>query len=150
MPSPFVSTVEEPETDMYTRNRNTLAATTSSSGQAFSFVADASHRLAEIVGWKVSADGQQENQDTRAKLFNDDNPRPVKRRKTAEPKERTTERLDLSSLSVGDEEPPQLRRFLSVLHKKHKIVVVAGAGISVSAGIPDFRSATGLFNSVTA
>lgn len=35
-----------------------------------------------------------------------------------------------------------------MLHKKRKIVVIAGAGISVSAGIPDFRSATGLFNTL--
>lgn len=37
---------------------------------------------------------------------------------------------------------------MDVLNKKRKIVVIAGAGISVSAGIPDFRSATGLFNSL--
>ena len=79
---------------------------------------------------------------------NDDNPRPAKRRKTAEPKERTAEYLDLSGSSVEEEELPQLQRLLSVLHKKRKIVVIAGAGISVSAGIPDFRSATGLFNTL--
>lgn len=38
-----------------------------------------------------------------------------------------------------------MERLLSALRKKKKVVVVAGAGISVSAGIPDFRSATGLF-----
>ena len=38
-----------------------------------------------------------------------------------------------------------LERLLSALRKKKKIVVIAGAGISVSAGIPDFRSSTGLF-----
>lgn len=43
---------------------------------------------------------------------------------------------------------PQLARLLKVLHTKRKIVVIAGAGISVSAGIPDFRSATGLFNTL--
>jgi NAD-dependent histone deacetylase SIR2 len=42
----------------------------------------------------------------------------------------------------------QLDRLLQVLHKKQKIVVVAGAGISVSAGIPDFRSSGGLFKSL--
>lgn len=46
------------------------------------------------------------------------------------------------------EDKPQLQRLLNVLHKKRKIVIIAGAGISVSAGIPDFRSATGLFNSL--
>jgi NAD-dependent histone deacetylase SIR2 len=79
---------------------------------------------------------------------NDDNPRPAKRRKTVEPKERTAEYLDLSGPSVKENELPQLQRLLSVLQKKRKIVVIAGAGISVSAGIPDFRSATGLFNTL--
>jgi NAD-dependent histone deacetylase SIR2 len=79
---------------------------------------------------------------------NDDGAPPRKRRKLADPKERTTERLDLSSAEIHDEQQPQLQRLLNVLHKKRKIVVIAGAGISVSAGIPDFRSATGLFNSL--
>lgn len=79
---------------------------------------------------------------------NDDNPRPAKRRKTLEPKERTAEYLDLSQPEVPPHHLPQLQRLLTVLHKKRKIVVIAGAGISVSAGIPDFRSATGLFNTL--
>ncbi|RAR06595.1 nad-dependent histone deacetylase sir2 [Stemphylium lycopersici] len=79
---------------------------------------------------------------------NDDNPRPAKRRKTAEPKERTAEYLDLSRPDIPFDDLPQLQRLLTVLHKKRKIVVIAGAGISVSAGIPDFRSATGLFNTL--
>lgn len=69
-----------------------------------------------------------------------------KRRKVSEPKERTTERLDLSKDDVKSD--PQLKRVLDVLHRKRKIVVIAGAGISVSAGIPDFRSSGGLFNSL--
>lgn len=79
---------------------------------------------------------------------NDDDPRPRKRRKLADPKERSADFLDLSGPTVADDELPQLQRLLSVLHKKRKIVVIAGAGISVSAGIPDFRSATGLFNTL--
>lgn len=79
---------------------------------------------------------------------NDEDPRPRKRRKLADPKERTADYLDLSRSEVDEEELPQLQRLLNVLHKKRKIVVIAGAGISVSAGIPDFRSATGLFNSL--
>jgi NAD-dependent histone deacetylase SIR2 len=81
---------------------------------------------------------------------NDDGAPPRKKRKLtpADPKERTTERLDLTSSEVDEEQQPQLQRLLNVLHKKRKIVVIAGAGISVSAGIPDFRSATGLFNSL--
>lgn len=76
--------------------------------------------------------------------------RPSKRRKTAtpkEPKERTTKYLNLSK-SQDDftpEDTCQMDRLMSALHKKKKIVVVAGAGISVSAGIPDFRSSNGLF-----
>lgn len=79
---------------------------------------------------------------------NDDNLRSAKRRKAAEPGERTTEYLDLSRSSVDEDELLKLQRLLSVLRNKRKIVVIAGAGISVSAGIPDFRSATGLFDSL--
>ncbi|KAH7414438.1 DHS-like NAD/FAD-binding domain-containing protein [Phaeosphaeria sp. MPI-PUGE-AT-0046c] len=79
---------------------------------------------------------------------NDDGAPPRKKRKL-EPKERAVEHLDLSSCAGSREgQQPQLQRLLNVLHKKRKIVVIAGAGISVSAGIPDFRSATGLFNSL--
>jgi NAD-dependent histone deacetylase SIR2 len=79
---------------------------------------------------------------------NDEGSRPAKRRKLTDPKERTAEHLDLSGTDVDEDELPQLQRLLNVLHKKRKIVVIAGAGISVSAGIPDFRSATGLFNTL--
>ncbi|THV83948.1 DHS-like NAD/FAD-binding domain-containing protein [Aureobasidium pullulans] len=78
-----------------------------------------------------------------------DNPRPAKRRRISEKPERTTEYLDLSK-GLRPDEKTQLDRILNVLHKRQKIVVVAGAGISVSAGIPDFRSSTGLFNSLRA
>lgn len=57
---------------------------------------------------------------------------PAKRRKIAERKPRTTEFLDLDA---RDEAAGiQLDRLLHVLRRKKKIVVVAGAGISVSAG----------------
>ncbi|KFA70494.1 hypothetical protein S40285_00567 [Stachybotrys chlorohalonatus IBT 40285] len=78
----------------------------------------------------------------------DDGPRPAKRRRLAPPpKERTTERLDLTKAmdDMTDDDRQQMDRLVSVLRKKKKIVVIAGAGISVSAGIPDFRSANGLF-----
>ncbi|EJP69470.1 Sir2 family protein [Beauveria bassiana ARSEF 2860] len=77
----------------------------------------------------------------------DGSERPSKRHKPATPRQRTTKYLNLSK-SHGDftsEDSAQMDRLLSVLHKKKKIVVVAGAGISVSAGIPDFRSSNGLF-----
>jgi NAD-dependent histone deacetylase SIR2 len=66
---------------------------------------------------------------------NDDDARPRKRRKLTDPKERTAERLDLSGTEVSEDQQPQLQRLLNVLHKKRKIVVIAGAGISVSAGL---------------
>lgn len=79
---------------------------------------------------------------------NDDEARPRKRRKLADPKDRKAQYLDLSQDTISEDQEAQLQRLLNVLHKKRKIVVIAGAGISVSAGIPDFRSATGLFNTL--
>ncbi|KAI4721690.1 DHS-like NAD/FAD-binding domain-containing protein [Aureobasidium sp. EXF-10727] len=78
-----------------------------------------------------------------------DSQRPAKRRRISEKPSRTTEYLDLTK-DLRPDEKTQLDRVLNVLHKRQKIVVVAGAGISVSAGIPDFRSSTGLFNSLRA
>jgi NAD-dependent SIR2 family protein deacetylase len=55
---------------------------------------------------------------------------------------RTTEYLDLDDESQGS-----LRgRLLQVLQENKRIVVIAGAGISVSAGIPTFRMEHGLFH----
>lgn len=78
----------------------------------------------------------------------EDRPPPAKKRRVAAPpKVRTTEYLDLSKpdpeFSADDEVLRQ--RLVTALKKKKKIVVIAGAGISVSANIPDFRSSTGLF-----
>ncbi|GAB7348669.1 hypothetical protein MBLNU459_g7032t1 [Dothideomycetes sp. NU459] len=78
---------------------------------------------------------------------NSDEP-PRKRRRISERQPRTTAHLDLRSGQLSDDDELQLARVLDVLHKRQKIVVIAGAGISVSAGIPDFRSSTGLFNSL--
>lgn len=61
----------------------------------------------------------------------DDAP-PAKRRKIAERKPRTTEVLNLDNRDDAGE--AQLDRLLNVLRRKKKIVVIAGAGISVSAG----------------
>jgi NAD-dependent histone deacetylase SIR2 len=58
---------------------------------------------------------------------------PAKRRRMSEKPSRTTEYLDLTK-DLGPDEKTQLDRVLNVLHKRQKIVVVAGAGISVSAG----------------
>ena len=38
--------------------------------------------------------------------------------------------------------------FVSEISKRKNIVVLAGAGISVSCGIPDFRSRDGLYNTL--
>ncbi|KAF2108512.1 DHS-like NAD/FAD-binding domain-containing protein [Lophiotrema nucula] len=78
----------------------------------------------------------------------DDRPRKKRKLADSDNKERPTKRLDLSNGEFNEEERPQLERLLKTLHKKRKIVVIAGAGISVSAGIPDFRSSTGLFKSL--
>ncbi|KAL2221231.1 DHS-like NAD/FAD-binding domain-containing protein [Thermoascus aurantiacus ATCC 26904] len=75
----------------------------------------------------------------------DDRPPPRKRRRV-EPKPRTTAHLDLSRDYA--EQQPQLDLLVKTLRGHRKIVVVAGAGISTSAGIPDFRSADGLFKMV--
>ncbi|KAH0595649.1 hypothetical protein MHUMG1_06826 [Metarhizium humberi] len=77
----------------------------------------------------------------------DDSPRPAKKRRITPPRERITAYLDLmkSHDDFSHEDNFHMERLLSALRKKKKIVVVAGAGISVSAGIPDFRSSTGLF-----
>jgi NAD+-dependent protein deacetylase SIR2 len=62
-----------------------------------------------------------------------DGPPPPKRRRVAAPaKPRTTSYIDLESR--GEDEDENLGRLLSALRKKKKIVVIAGAGISVSAG----------------
>jgi NAD+-dependent protein deacetylase SIR2 len=73
-----------------------------------------------------------------------------KRRISSDPKPRTTQYLDLAADSATFEadQKEQYDKLLKVLSKSRKIVVVAGAGISVSAGIPDFRSSKGLFKSL--
>ena len=77
----------------------------------------------------------------------DDGPPPAKKRRVTPPKERTTEYLDLTKPEheFNAEDNRQMERLVAALRKKKKVVVIAGAGISVSAGIPDFRSSTGLF-----
>lgn len=66
-------------------------------------------------------------------LSDKDGPPPAKRRRVG-PKERTTRSLDLRHEQVKPEEQSQLDDMLRALHKRQKIVVIAGAGISVSAG----------------
>lgn len=69
----------------------------------------------------------------------DDQP-PTKKQKITKAKEFKTEYLDLSALNESSNETDhklndqKLRKLTEVLRSKRKIVVIAGAGISVSAG----------------
>jgi NAD-dependent histone deacetylase SIR2 len=72
----------------------------------------------------------------------DDSPPPAKKQKLSTPttKELKTEYLDLIALndscdeSVHQLNDPQLAKLMKILRTKKRIVVIAGAGISVSAG----------------
>ncbi|KAL6832499.1 DHS-like NAD/FAD-binding domain-containing protein [Trichoderma camerunense] len=91
--------------------------------------------------------GQPMDDNDSSKSADDEQP-PAKRRKVYQPKERTTEYLNYMNKEdkdMTDAEKAQEKRLIAALRKKKKIVVIAGAGISVSAGIPDFRSSSGLF-----
>ena len=79
----------------------------------------------------------------------DDMP-PARKRRKVEPRVRTTQHLDLTSDTAQSDYDHRaaLDILLKTLRKRRKIVVVAGAGISVSAGIPDFRSSDGLFRTL--
>ncbi|KAK0268299.1 hypothetical protein LTR35_015593 [Friedmanniomyces endolithicus] len=75
--------------------------------------------------------------------------RPAKRRRISrDPKNRTTEYLDLRSGTVSADHQENLDRVLDTLLTRRKIVAIAGAGMSRSAGVPDFRSKEGLFSSL--
>ncbi|KAF7594099.1 hypothetical protein BBP40_010097 [Aspergillus hancockii] len=76
----------------------------------------------------------------------DDLPPARKKRRVAAPKERRTQRLDLSADYA--EQQSQIDLLTETIRRHRKIVVIAGAGISTSAGIPDFRSTDGLFKSL--
>jgi NAD-dependent histone deacetylase SIR2 len=61
--------------------------------------------------------------------------RPTKRRRiSADPKPRLTHQLDLTSAALSDGQEDQLDKLMNLIQNRRKIVVVAGAGISVSAG----------------
>lgn len=81
-----------------------------------------------------------------------DNMPPARKRRKVDPRQRTTQHLDLMSDAAQSEYDRQEAEslLLKAIRKRRKIVVIAGAGISVSAGIPDFRSSHGLFRSLRA
>nr|POE47670.1 nad-dependent protein deacetylase hst4 [Quercus suber] len=63
-----------------------------------------------------------------------DGPPLAKRRRISkEPKERVTQHIDLREGTIPEQEET-LQRVMDVLHTRRKIVVIAGAGMSVSAG----------------
>ncbi|PWW75981.1 DHS-like NAD/FAD-binding domain-containing protein, partial [Tuber magnatum] len=77
---------------------------------------------------------------------------PPKKQKIAEPpKRKPPQHINLRPPLTEEllkAQKPQIDTLLKLLRKKKKIVVIAGAGISVGAGIPDFRSSGGLFSSL--
>ncbi|KAK6843526.1 hypothetical protein PG987_004386 [Apiospora arundinis] len=95
-----------------------------------------------------SASPMKNSSDADSICVNPEGPPPAKRRKV-ERKPRTTEHLNLKAGYTDNQQDEELiDRLKSSLRKKKKIVVIAGAGISVSAGIPDFRSSDGLFKTL--
>jgi hypothetical protein len=72
--------------------------------------------------------------------LDDDGPPPAKRQRIMKTKEFKTEYLNLQMLSESDDDAHhkvhggKLKKLMEVLRTKRKIVVIAGAGISVSAG----------------
>jgi NAD+-dependent protein deacetylase SIR2 len=68
---------------------------------------------------------------------NTEGARPAKRRKI-EKKPRTTEYLDLrAGYDHNEDDEDLVNRLTSTLRQKKKIVIIAGAGISVSSGSMD-------------
>ncbi|KAL2424701.1 NAD-dependent histone deacetylase HST3 [Exophiala dermatitidis] len=54
--------------------------------------------------------------------------------------------MGLQEVTAGDDR--QLQEIADVLAGSHKILLITGAGISTSCGIPDFRSKDGLYNMI--
>ncbi|CEJ58933.1 hypothetical protein PMG11_07573 [Penicillium brasilianum] len=86
------------------------------------------------------------SQDAEDSTRQDCPPPAKKRRRNPLPKERTTQYLYLSKSSY--EQQDQVKLLVDTLRHQKDIVAIAGAGISTSAGIPDFRSTDGLFKSL--
>ncbi|PWY83136.1 DHS-like NAD/FAD-binding domain-containing protein [Aspergillus sclerotioniger CBS 115572] len=101
-------------------------------------------------GFYPSPPPSQDADEPSAARSQDDLPPARKKRRVAPPKERRTQHLDLSpsaDLSYAQQQS-QIDYLVKTLTRHRKIVVIAGAGISTSAGIPDFRSTDGLFKTL--
>ncbi|KAH7026557.1 DHS-like NAD/FAD-binding domain-containing protein [Microdochium trichocladiopsis] len=84
-------------------------------------------------------------------MVNPNGARPAKRRKLNTKRDRTTRYINLEDAAANtdkEELSASIADLTDALKHKKKIVVIAGAGISVSSGIPDFRSSRGLFASL--
>ncbi|OJJ49689.1 hypothetical protein ASPZODRAFT_139064 [Penicilliopsis zonata CBS 506.65] len=100
-------------------------------------------------GFWPSPPPSQEADESSAARSQDEMP-PARKRRKVTPKERTTVHLDLTNPGVDSyaDQRSQIDLLTKTLRRHRKIVVIAGAGISTSAGIPDFRSTDGLFRSL--
>ena len=57
----------------------------------------------------------------------------------------SSDKFDSASLQREDKSAKDLQRFRNLVDGSNHVVVLTGAGISTNAGIPDFRGATGLY-----
>ncbi|KAJ4495184.1 DHS-like NAD/FAD-binding domain-containing protein [Lentinula edodes] len=65
------------------------------------------------------------------------------------PLEESASSTSIPTFVIKPSEPaPQVLKVLKAILKAKRIVVICGAGISVKAGIPDFRSSDGLFQTL--
>jgi len=56
--------------------------------------------------------------------------------------------LDIDNIKTEYDDKKEFQNIAKTIRKSRKCIVVTGAGISVSGGIPDFRSSDGLYNLV--
>ncbi|ORX83159.1 DHS-like NAD/FAD-binding domain-containing protein [Anaeromyces robustus] len=56
--------------------------------------------------------------------------------------------LNIKNIKKGYEDKKEFQNIAKAIRKSKKCIIVTGAGISVSGGIPDFRSSDGLYNLV--
>ncbi|OJI90746.1 hypothetical protein ASPTUDRAFT_197813 [Aspergillus tubingensis CBS 134.48] len=101
-------------------------------------------------GFYPSPPPSQDADEPSAARSQDELPPARKKRRVAAPKERRTQHLDLSATAglSYTEQQSQIDYLVKTIQRHRKIVVIAGAGISTSAGIPDFRSTDGLFKTL--